>query len=67
MGKTTTVILRCKALGNREFEISHAERLLSMAKNGGWELADKEYEYKDGIIVRRNSKKNIGAKEEGND
>lgn len=64
MGKTTFVLLQCKALGNREFEISHAERLLNMANNGGWELADKNYELKDGIIVRRNTKKGIGAKEE---
>lgn len=64
MGKTTTILLRCKALGDREFEISHAERLLNMANNGGWELADKNYELKDGNLVRRNTNKGKGAKEE---
>lgn len=64
MGKTTTILLRCKALGDREFEISHAERLLNMPKNGGWELADKNYELKDGNLVRRNTNKGKGSQEE---
>lgn len=50
--KSTRVRLRA---GQREesFEISHAERILNMPNNGGWELSDKEYQYKDGIIKRR--------------
>jgi hypothetical protein len=44
-------------LGSRDFEISHAERLLNMPNNGGWQLPkDSEYELKDGIISRRNKK-----------
>lgn len=57
--KTTTVALKCDALDvkGREFEITHAERLLTMKPNGGWELADDNYELKDGNIVRRNKGK----------
>jgi hypothetical protein len=57
MAKTTFVTLKCKALGKREFEISHAERLLNMRLNGGWELADDKYEFKDGSIDRRHKAK----------
>lgn len=59
MGKVTMVRLTCPSLGEREFEVSHAERLLSMQNNGGWQLSDKEYEYKNGSISR---KANKGAK-----
>jgi len=52
--KTTNVALKCEALGVREFEITHAERLLAMNPNGGWQLAEDNYELKDGNIVRRN-------------
>lgn len=57
MAKTTTVILTCPSCGDREFEVNHAERLLRMQKNGGWQLKDKEYEFKDGYITRRDTKK----------
>lgn len=57
MGKTTYVTLRCEALGERQFEISQAERLLNMKPNGGWVLFDKQFEFKDGIICRRNKGK----------
>jgi hypothetical protein len=57
MAKTTIVRLTCTSLGSRDFEISHAERLLNMPNNGGWQLPkDSEYELKDGIISRRNKK-----------
>lgn len=61
MAKTTMVRLTCPSLGEREFEVSHAERLLSMQNNGGWQLAGNEYEYKDGSINRRVKEKSKGA------
>lgn len=55
--KTTMVVLTCQSLGEREFEITHAERLLGMPNNGGWVLpTDSEYEYKDGSISRKSTK-----------
>lgn len=57
MGKTTYVTLECEALGERQFEISQAETLLNMKPNGGWKLNDKQFEFKDGIICRRNKGK----------
>lgn len=52
--KQTMVALKADSLGvTREFEITHAERLLTMQNNGGWYLATDEYELKDGNIVRR--------------
>lgn len=56
--KTTNVKLSCEPLGckQKEFEITHAERLLAIPSNGGWFLDDKDYELKDGNIVRRPAK-----------
>jgi hypothetical protein len=57
MAKVTMVTLTCQSLGSREFEVSHAERLLAMPNNGGWQLPkDSEYEYEDGTISRRSKK-----------
>ena len=54
MAKVTMVTLTCQSLGSREFEVSHAERLLAMPNNGGWQLPkDSEYVYEDGNISRR--------------
>lgn len=36
------VKLKHKILGIREFEKEHADRILGMSKNGGWELAKTE-------------------------
>lgn len=55
--KTTIVTLQCEALGKREFPITQAETLLNMRPNGGWELADSKFEFKNGTINRRNSGK----------
>ena len=60
MAKSTMIKLKCEALGEREFEISVAETILNMRKNGGWILADNNFELKDGIIVRRNKKESKG-------
>ena len=59
--KTTTVTLVANGV-TRQFEISHAERLLRMRNNGGWELpANSNYEFIDNGIRRRgNKKKDIG-------
>lgn len=57
MAKTTKVILTCQSLGEREFEVSHAERLLAMPKNGGWHLPeDSQYVLENGSITRRHKK-----------
>lgn len=63
--KRTTVTLQCCTLGvTQEFEISHAERLLRMPKNGGWKLPKKsEFEFENGTIIRRNKKADKGAEE----
>lgn len=57
--KTTNVKLSCDSLScvQKEFEVSHAERLLAMPNNGGWYLDDEDYELRDGDIVRRTKKK----------
>ena len=52
--KVSTVTL-ISVLGERDFEISHAERILHMP-NSGWKLKDEKL-YKvnrDGTISRRN-------------
>lgn len=42
----------------REFEHTHAERLLRMPNNGGWELPKtSEYKFENGVIVRANKGK----------
>ena len=59
--KTTMITLNCQSLGDRQFEVSHAERLLAMPKNGGWHLPENSpYEFKNGSISRRNKKESNG-------
>lgn len=60
-GKTTMVTLVANGVA-REFEFSHAENLLRMPRNGGWELPDKsQYEFKDnGLRIRGNKKEDKG-------
>lgn len=56
--KKTMVSLTCKELGEtRLFEVEHAERLLLMFPNGGWEITEGESYYlkQDGKISRRNT------------
>lgn len=51
----------------REFQVSHAERLLDMGVelNGGWELPkDSEYEYSEEYGLRLKSNKGQTAKAE---
>lgn len=61
MAKSTLVLLECTTLNtNKEFEITHAERLLRMKNNGGWKLPENsqfEFDNEHGIRYRRNKKK----------
>ena len=65
--KATKVVLECEKLGvKREFDIDHAERLLLMKNNGGWQLpsgSNFEFDTENGIRYRRDNQKNSGAKE----
>ena len=61
--KVTMITLNCSSLGDAQFEVSHAERLLAMPKNGGWHLPDDSpYKYENGSIIRRNTEKGNGKK-----
>lgn len=59
--KTTTVTLVANGV-TREFEFSHAERLLRMPNNGGWALPEKsKFEFVDyGLRRRKNKEKDSG-------
>lgn len=60
--KVTRVTLVAGSL-TREFELSHAERLLAMPNNGGWKLPeDSKYEFVDYGIRRRADKKETDGK-----
>lgn len=69
--KTTKVLLKCTTLKTtREFEIAHAERLLRMQNNGGWQLPENskfEFSKENGIRYKKNKKADIGATEESGD
>ena len=58
MAKVTRIVLATVSEGaKQEFDIDHAERILRM-RHSGWVLPkDSDYEYKDGIISRRDKKK----------
>lgn len=69
--KKTTVLLECLTLGTtREFEVSHAERLLRMHNNGGWQLPKNskfEFDKENGIRYKTDKNGDNGAKEENGD
>nr|DAM09337.1 MAG TPA: hypothetical protein [Caudoviricetes sp.] len=71
MTKTTKVLLVCPQHNmKREFEITHAERLLMMGNNGGWQLPENsnfEFSKDYGIRYKRHKKTDYGAKERGGD
>lgn len=53
-----------------EYEINHAERILRMPNNGGWQLPeDSEYkfDFNNGIGYRENKKGNTGAEKKAGD
>ncbi len=55
--KTTTVTLVANGV-TREFEFSHAERLLRMPNNGGWSLPENsKFEFVDYALRHRQDKK----------
>lgn len=46
------------------FEVGHAEALLNMKNNGGWQLpADSDYEFTNGTISKRDKGKSKQGKE----
>ena len=58
MAKVTKVTLATVSEGTKvEFDIEHAERILKMRKSGWMLPKDSEYEFKDGTINRRDTKK----------
>lgn len=68
--KVTLVALECPTLNATvDYEISHAERLLRMQNNGGWQLPEKStFEFVDNGIRRKGNKKaDNGTEEKGND
>lgn len=70
MAKETKVVLVCpKHNITREFEASHAERILKMKNNGGWQLPEKtNFEFdENGLRYKRNKKADSGAPEQGSD
>lgn len=69
--KVTKVVLECPTLNTtEEFEINHAERLLRMPNNGGWQLPEKtpfEFSKENGLRYKRNKKADNGATEQSGD
>lgn len=69
MGKLTKVTLSNKKLGvTEDFEINHAERLLRMPNNGGWELpVNSEYNFSEtnGIGLRKTEKIDTRKEKDG--
>ena len=71
MAKFTEVELENTAANSRQtFEINHAERLLRMPNNGGWQLPEKtpfEFSKENGIRYKTHKKGNNGTEEKGDD
>lgn len=71
MAKATKVTLCCPRHGMvAEFEASHAERILRMRNNGGWELPEDsrfEFDRENGITYKRHKKADSGAEKQGDD
>ena len=59
--KATMVTLQAGVI-IKEFDFETAERILNWPNNGGWRLADKEFEFKDGVLTKRNTEKDKGKK-----
>ena len=69
MAKFTEVELENTAANTRQtFEINHAERILRMPNNGGWQLPkDSPYYFdKNGIGYKQNQKGSTKPEETGN-
>lgn len=71
MAKFTTVELENTAANNRQtFEINHAERLLRMPNNGGWQLPEDSpyyFDVKNGIGYKQTKKGSTKPEETGDD
>lgn len=70
-GKQTIVTLENETLKTtRDLEVSHAERLLKMPNNGGWQLPENskfEFDKENGLRYKRNKKADNGAPEQSGD
>lgn len=71
MAKFTKVELENTAANSRQtFEINHAERLLRMPNNGGWQLPEDSpyyFDLKNGIGYKQTKKGSTKPEETGND
>lgn len=71
MSKATLIKLCCPSCGyESEFEAEHAERLLRMPNNGGWQLPDDspfEFSHDYGVRYKRNKKTDKRAEEADSD
>ena len=71
MAKFTEVELENTAANSRQtFEINHAERLLRMPNNGGWQLPEDSpyyFDLKNGIGYKQTKKGITKPEETGND
>ena len=71
MAKFTEVELENTAANSRQtFEINHAERLLRMPNNGGWQLPEDSpyyFDAKNGIGYKQTKKGSTKPEETGND
>lgn len=71
MAKFTEVELKNTAANSRQtFEINHAERLLRMPNNGGWQLPEDSpyyFDLKNGIGYKQTKKGSTKPEETGND
>lgn len=57
--KITKILLECsnKKVSSKEFEISHAEKLLGMKDSGGWKLPkDSLYRLEKNGLIRKSNK-----------
>lgn len=60
--KTTRVTLVANGTP-RDFEFSHAERLLAMKRNGGWELPpESKFEFVENALRRKQIKEGTRGK-----
>lgn len=70
-GKSTMVVLENTASNTtQEFDIDHAERILRMPNNGGWQLPENSvntFDETNGIGFKQNSRKGKSPEESAND
>jgi len=65
MTKSTQITLVIPQRGTKiTLSVEHAERLLRMTRNGGWQLpSNSEYVFENGIISKRSKGKGKRGKE----